>query len=798
MTDPQISVVMSCFNHGPYIAEAINSILSQSFSDFEFIIVDDGSTDNTPTEIKKFQDPRIKIVSQSNNGPSIAYNRGIKLARGKFIALMSDDDISETTRLEIQLHQIEKNDADIIFSLPQIINKKSELIDTSYCHWFFNKSFNSNHELFRKLFFEGNFLCAPSAFFRTSVFSEIGYFMRGLIQLQDYEFWFRASKMEKKILLFSDPLILYRYTKGTNLSSEINDNRIAIETMQIYENVLLNMPASFFKKAFPDFSDSDIETSTNRYFTEQSNLLFSHPNPIVKTVGGIKKIQSFEFIDDNPENIITASEENVSLFFAEENKINMPILKKSTSSKKIKQLANKVIRPEVEIHLSNEQIQKMVDEKIKSGDFTGAIALLKGNELIHPESSSSATILRYGRKIQRLFDGLISKTKEYILRKKELVGEITHYTVSRLLDYSKLYGEMIYEGAPEKIFIQAPKIVNPDNRELFEGWTNGPVPYISHIRNVKVLGGTNLIFSDNGLLLNDELVDYPDEDFGIKALQVVYRYNDMVFVKYSQTNEKRIANGIFISCGHDNNYYHWIIECLPKISFIDQHSIDPSIPLLVPNDLHPNLKYLLSTLVNNRKIIYLQNNLLYFIDDLYIASPLSRILDRYDGDVKYDQDIVLSPSWISKIAESLNPTNRVVQRPWRKIFITRRNGLRAVSELSSIEEMVLAAGYEVVDLDSTSIEFQRLLFSQTAVIISPTGAALTNMVFCQPGTKVLVFMSNHQLTNYYMWSQLGSIFNIELKFLLGQRLYHLTNRYSVHDDYSVDLPVLNEMIKILG
>ncbi|MGB8214447.1 MAG: glycosyltransferase family 2 protein, partial [Anaerolineales bacterium] len=118
---PKISVVMICYNHERYIGEAINSILSQEYSDFELIIVDDGSSDNTPKIIQEFKDSRIIVVEQENSGPSIAINTGINKSRGQFIALMSGDDVSFPNRLATQIGQIESLKADMIFCLPQII-----------------------------------------------------------------------------------------------------------------------------------------------------------------------------------------------------------------------------------------------------------------------------------------------------------------------------------------------------------------------------------------------------------------------------------------------------------------------------------------------------------------------------------------------------------------------------------------------------------------------------------------------------------------------------------------------------
>ena len=90
--NPLISVVMPVFNVERYVAEAIGSVLAQSFADFELIIVDDGGKDRSMEICRSFGDPRIRIVSQANRGLAGARNSGILAARGEFVALLDSDD----------------------------------------------------------------------------------------------------------------------------------------------------------------------------------------------------------------------------------------------------------------------------------------------------------------------------------------------------------------------------------------------------------------------------------------------------------------------------------------------------------------------------------------------------------------------------------------------------------------------------------------------------------------------------------------------------------------------------------
>ena len=110
MNSPLVSVVMPVYNRERYVGAAIESILAQTFTDFEFIIVDDGSTDHSVDVIKRFPDPRIRLIQMpKNQGISAARNAGNELARGEFIAVMDSDDIALPRRLEKEVSYMRKH-----------------------------------------------------------------------------------------------------------------------------------------------------------------------------------------------------------------------------------------------------------------------------------------------------------------------------------------------------------------------------------------------------------------------------------------------------------------------------------------------------------------------------------------------------------------------------------------------------------------------------------------------------------------------------------------------------------------
>jgi glycosyltransferase involved in cell wall biosynthesis len=100
MQSPPVSVIVPLYNKAPYVLRCLNSILTQSFSDFELIVVDDGSTDDGPDRVRESRDPRVRILTQTNSGPGAARNKGIGEARGALVAMLDADDAWEPDYLE--------------------------------------------------------------------------------------------------------------------------------------------------------------------------------------------------------------------------------------------------------------------------------------------------------------------------------------------------------------------------------------------------------------------------------------------------------------------------------------------------------------------------------------------------------------------------------------------------------------------------------------------------------------------------------------------------------------------------
>lgn len=131
--NPKITVFMPMFNAEKFIGEAVDSILNQTFKDFELLIIDDGSNDQSREIVEKYQDSRIRLyVNERNRGLPYTRNRGLELARGKYLAVMDADDISDPYRLAKQWNYMENHPETVVLASGKDLLTEEDNIHDSY------------------------------------------------------------------------------------------------------------------------------------------------------------------------------------------------------------------------------------------------------------------------------------------------------------------------------------------------------------------------------------------------------------------------------------------------------------------------------------------------------------------------------------------------------------------------------------------------------------------------------------------------------------------------------------------
>jgi len=200
---PKVTVLMSVYNGEKYLREAIDSILNQTFKNFEFLVINDGSTDSTAEILQSYQDPRIKIINNEKNmGLTGSLNKGLKLAKGEYIARMDADDISLPLRLEKEVEFLDKN--------PELglVGILYEVIDEAGNSFGIVKYPTTDKEIKRRLL-EGNPFGHGSVMLRKECIVNVGFYRPEFKYAQDFDLLLRISE-KYEVLNISEPLYKFR------------------------------------------------------------------------------------------------------------------------------------------------------------------------------------------------------------------------------------------------------------------------------------------------------------------------------------------------------------------------------------------------------------------------------------------------------------------------------------------------------------------------------------------------------------------------------------------------------------
>ena len=200
---PKVSVIIHTYNREDYISETIESVLAQTYKDFEIIVIDDGSTDNTKKKLERFNS-KIKIIEQKNSERAVSRNNGIKAASGKYISILDSDDLWAENKLDEQVKILDSmQDVILVYGQCERINEKNQKIKSAKRQ---KEGYSGN--VFKELLLR-NFIVSPTPVFKREFFEKTSGFETRYIPYEDWEFWLRLSLLGK-FYFINKPLAFYR------------------------------------------------------------------------------------------------------------------------------------------------------------------------------------------------------------------------------------------------------------------------------------------------------------------------------------------------------------------------------------------------------------------------------------------------------------------------------------------------------------------------------------------------------------------------------------------------------------
>jgi len=354
----------------------------------------------------------------------------------------------------------------------------------------------------------------------------------------------------------------------------------------------------------------------------------------------------------------------------------------------------------------------------------------------------------------------------------------------------KLGVKIVFYKEGEVVNLELPQVINDDFKvdEAYACEAKLPDVYLAEINDAYVLANTDLIVVDKTILYDQINKDFFDR-YPIKSPLISSASRDSITVKWPLKSAS-IERGIHLSKDHTQNYYHWLIENLPRLSLISE--LDKNIPLLVDGDL-PKQFYDALAILNqdNREIIKLGNSTIYKVGKLYYPSQLSIFHDSYSNPF-YGKDVLYSAKAISYVRDTvlkkIGSHNGSTRR--RKLYISRKNSYyRQLINSEEIEDALVVRGFEIIFPEYLSFFAQAQLFSEAEMIVGQSGGGMSSFIFAPKDCKILMMMSDVTQSNFHIFGALAQSMGLSLKYILGKD--RMNNKsYINHSDFYVDVGIL--------
>jgi glycosyltransferase involved in cell wall biosynthesis len=244
---PTISVIVPAYNAEQTILETITSVLNQTFSNFELLVINDGSTDRTLELLSTVQDPRLKIFSYPNGGVSVARNRGITQASGEFIAVLDADDLWTVDKLELQLAALQEHpEAGLAYSWAYYMDEQGKSIQPSEPVYF-------EGNVYAQLLVNDFVVSCSNCLMRRQTIDSVGEFDQEVAGAADWDYWLRVA-LQWPFVVVPKHQVYYRVSAGSMQSN-----------VEFMERCNLRVIEKGFQAAPPEMQSLKNQSLANTY-----------------------------------------------------------------------------------------------------------------------------------------------------------------------------------------------------------------------------------------------------------------------------------------------------------------------------------------------------------------------------------------------------------------------------------------------------------------------------------------------------------------------------------------------------
>uniref|UniRef100_UPI00404789E5 glycosyltransferase family 2 protein n=1 Tax=Shewanella baltica TaxID=62322 RepID=UPI00404789E5 len=240
-----ISVIIPTHNRSVMLDRAINSVLKQTYSNFEIIVVDDASTDNTESLVLQYEDPRVSYIKiKESKGANFARNTGVRSSNGEYVAFLDDDDIWFPNKLLSQVEMLKNNsNLGLVYTGIEVVTEGEDI------RYSIKPKFNG--DISKTILTDNCIGTTSTVVLSRKVFEKAGGFDENLPQLQDYDLWIRIAQICEVGFISDDLIYYYVHQSISQLTSSADKNKSAIEYIdKKYAHLINDLPLNLQRKRF--------------------------------------------------------------------------------------------------------------------------------------------------------------------------------------------------------------------------------------------------------------------------------------------------------------------------------------------------------------------------------------------------------------------------------------------------------------------------------------------------------------------------------------------------------------------
>ncbi|MBM5461513.1 glycosyltransferase family 61 protein [Pseudomonas sp. P66] len=344
--------------------------------------------------------------------------------------------------------------------------------------------------------------------------------------------------------------------------------------------------------------------------------------------------------------------------------------------------------------------------------------------------------------------------------------------------------EVVKTPAPE-IFPRrlAAKCPSPHEEYTF------PAIYTVQVSGCSLRGSSNFLIGSSALYHHDLFrapYDYTSEELHGR-LVIKPAKGTSYLLPYHKERLKVVEEAAVFTDALSSNYAHFMTEVLPRIAMFVTH-VPGSMPLVIDAGLHANIMSAIELLAGSqRELILLERGREMHIKKAHVISNCGYVpFERRSGSEGFQghSQGQFSPVALKTIREEIFGKLKLEARGGKRLFIRRNSGYRNVLNAKEIEEILVARGFEVVEPEKLSFAEQVAVFSSADIVVGATGAAFANLLFCKPGTQLVIMIAQLENTSYYYWQSMACASGNAITYVFGSLEQGVG--HSIHSDFHVD------------